>query len=128
VTWVVDASAVAAFLLGNGTELERAAMREDAHAPALLDVEVTQVLRGLLRGSKLDLATAERGREELGQIAVRRHPDAVLLARAWELRDRCTTYDALYVVLAEVLHATLVTRDAPLARGVADLVAIELTG
>jgi predicted nucleic acid-binding protein len=42
--------------------------------------------------------------------------------RCLELRDVCTTYDALYVALAEALDASLVTRDARLARAVAGLV------
>ncbi len=120
--WVVDASSVVAYLLGGGSDAERGGILGDVHAPALVDVEVTQTLRGLLRGAKVDLTSAELGRVELAQLAVRRHPDARLLRRAWELRDVCTTYDALYVALAEALDATLLTRDARLARGVEGLV------
>lgn len=120
--WVADASVVVAYLLGTGSERERTAMVEDVHAPALLDVETTQTLRGLLRGGKIDLATAELARTELGQLGLRRYPDAPLLRRCWELRDVCTTYDALYVALAEALDARLITRDARLARGVMSLV------
>lgn len=120
--WVVDASSVVAYLLGGGSDAERGGILGDVHAPALVDVEVTQTLRGLLRGAKVDLTSAELGRAELAQLAVRRHPDARLLRRAWELRDVCTTYDALYVALAEALDATLLTRDARLARGVEGLV------
>jgi len=68
--------------------------------------------------------TADTGRLELAQLRLARHPDAALLSRAWQLRDACTTYDALYVALAEALDATLVTRDERLARGAADLVAV----
>jgi predicted nucleic acid-binding protein len=35
-----------------------------------------------------------------------------------------TTYDALYLALAEALDAKLITRDARLARGVAGLVEV----
>ena len=125
-TCVVDASVVAAYLLGAGTDAERTAMLGDAHAPALLDVEVTQTLRGLTRGAKIDLTAAEAARTDLGLLSVRRYPDAPLLTRCWELRDVCTTYDALYVALAEALDAKLVTRDAPLARGVTGLVEVVL--
>lgn len=120
--WVVDASSVVAYLLGEGSGAERSAMLGDVHAPGLIDVEVTQTLRGLLRGSKIDVVTAEHGRADLAQLGVRRHPDLSLLPRAWMLRDVCTTYDALYVALAEALEATLVTRDARLAKGVSGLV------
>lgn len=126
--WVVDASSAVGYLLGKGSEAERNGMLNDIHAPSLMDVEVTQTLRGLVRGSKLELAAAERARDELAQLAVRRHPDRPLLRRAWELRDVCTTYDALYVALAEALDATLLTRDGPLATGIKDLVDVVVSG
>lgn len=97
-------------------------MLGDIHAPSLFDVEVTQTLRGLVRGSKIELTAADRARDELSQLSVRRHPDLPLLRRAWELRDTCTTYDALYVALAEALDATLMTRDGALANGVKNLI------
>lgn len=99
-------------------------MLEDVHAPALLDVETTQTLRGLVRSGKIDLATAELARAELGQLTLRRYPDSPLLRRAWELRDVCTVYDALYVALAEALDAALLTRDRRLARGVSGLIEV----
>jgi predicted nucleic acid-binding protein len=127
VTWVVDASVTVAYVLGAATEAERAAILDDVHAPALLDVEATQTLRGLLRGSKIDLETAELARTDLGQLALRRYPDAPLLGRSWELRDVCTIYDGLYVALAEALDARLITRDLRLARGVTGLVDVVVT-
>ncbi len=117
---VVDASVIVAFLLGEGSGEERDAMLGEVHAPALVDVEVTQTLRGLLRAGKIDLVTADLGRIELADLPLRRHPDAALLRRTWDLRDVCTTYDGLYAALAEGLDATLITRDARLARGLAN--------
>ena len=121
-TCVVDASSVVAYLLGEASEAERRGMLDDPHSPSLVDIEATQTLRGLLRGSKIDPATAELGCSELAQLGLRRHPDAPLLRRAWELRDICSVYDALYVALAEALDAPLLTRDTPLAAGVGALI------
>jgi predicted nucleic acid-binding protein len=115
---VADASVVVAYLLDEATEAERRATIRDARAPALLGVGATQTLRG----GKIDLATAELARTDLGLLVARRYPDAPLLRRCWELRDVCTTYDALYVALAEALDAKLVTRDVRLARQVAGVV------
>ena len=67
------------------------ALLDHVHAPALIDVEATQTLRGLLRASKIDVERAEQAREDLADLAIWRHPDANLLRRAWELRDVCTT-------------------------------------
>ena len=122
--YVADASSVVAYLLDEGSADERAAMLCDVGAPALLDVEVTQTLRGLLRGGKLSLERADAAREDLADLSLRRHPHAPLLRRAWDLRDVCSTYDALYVALAEALDATLVTRDARLGQAVGGLVAV----
>jgi predicted nucleic acid-binding protein len=121
---VVDASVAVAYLLGDATDEERRCMLGDGHAPALIDVEVTQALRGLTRASKIDLATAQLARDELAQLALHRHPDVHLLPRCWDLRDMCTTYDGLYVALTEALAATLVTRDARLARSAGGLIDI----
>ncbi len=123
-TWVADASVVVVYLLGDASETERTGMLGDVHAPSLVDVEVTQTLRGLLRAGKIDVTTADVGREELTQLSVRRHPDGQMLRRSWELRDVCTTYDALYVALAEALDAPLITRDARLARAVSNRIEV----
>ena len=124
--YVVDASSVVAYLLGEGSDVERDVMLGDVHAPRLLDVEATQALRGLLRGKRIDLVRAESSRAELSQLGVHRHPDERLLRRAWELRDTCTTYDALYVALTEALGATLMTRDVRLAHGVSRYVEVSV--
>ncbi len=121
-TWIVDASVAAAYLLGQGSEAEREALLGDVHAPALIDVEVIQMLRGLVHEGKLPIELAEAARQDLPWLAIDRHPDASLLTRAWELRDRCTIHDGLYVALTEATDATLITRDARLARGIGDLI------
>ena len=74
--------------------------------------------------SGLRLTRHYPGRSELADLPIRRHPDAALLRRAWELRDICTTYDGLYAALAEGLDAALITRDMRLARGLVDSPAV----
>jgi predicted nucleic acid-binding protein len=124
---VVDASSILPYLFGTGSPDERAAFLGQAHAPDLVDVEVTHALRGLLRAGQIVRDEAETARTDLDAAQVRRHPGRYLLPRAWELRDVCSTYDALYVALAEALDATLVTRDERLARGVSHLVPVVVT-
>ena len=38
------------------------------------------------------------------------------MERCWELRTNATVYDAVYIALAELLDAPLVTADAKLAK------------
>ena len=48
-------------------------------------------------------------------MAITRYPHDFLLPRVWALRRNVTAYDTAYLALAEVLGATLVTRDTALA-------------
>jgi predicted nucleic acid-binding protein len=116
---VVDASAVTELLLQTplGAHVEMRLFRDgdDFHAPHLLDVEVAQALRRLVRAGDVRADRAEEAIEDLTLFHILRHPHVDLLGRAWELRDNVTAYDAMYVALAEALDAPLVTCDGPLA-------------
>jgi predicted nucleic acid-binding protein len=46
---------------------------------------------------------------------LKRYPHKVFLPRIWELRNNLSAYDAVYVSLAEVLDAPLITCDRRLA-------------
>lgn len=89
---------------------------ESLHAPHLLDVEVASVLRRYQLFGEL---SAEDGREALADLAgldIVRYPHDPLLPRVWELRRSVTAYDAVYLALAEVLEAPLLTLDRRLTR------------
>ena len=62
----------------------------------------------------------------MANLQLNRYPHVELVPRVWELRDTLTAYDAAYVALAEALEATLVTRDARLARSSGHRARIEL--
>jgi predicted nucleic acid-binding protein len=116
---VIDASAILELLLRKSAAaaIERRLFcgRETLHAPHLLDIEVAHVLRRYALAGEM---SAERGREaleDLEDLSLCRYPHHVLLPRVWELRANLTAYDAVYVALAEVLDAPLVTRDRRLA-------------
>ena len=91
------------------------ALSGDVDAPHLLDVEVLSVLRGLLRGGKLDAPTAEQARLDYFAFTITRHETAPFSERIWQLRHQFTSYDASYLALAEALQAPLHTCDAKLA-------------
>jgi predicted nucleic acid-binding protein len=48
-------------------------------------------------------------------MPINRHQHLDFIPRIWELRDSMTAYDAMYIALAEVLGAPLLTCDAKLA-------------
>jgi predicted nucleic acid-binding protein len=59
-------------------------------------------------------------------MGVNWRPHRALLGRALALRDQLTAYDAIYVAMAEATGATLLTRDARLARSTGHRARIEL--
>ena len=118
---VVDASAITELLLQTdlGVRVEQRLYRDegDWHAPHLLDVEVASALRRLVRSRELSSQRAEEAIVDLGLLRIVRHGHLDLAARAWELRQNVTAYDAMYVALAESLDATVVTCDRALGAG-----------
>lgn len=96
------------------------------HAPHLLDVEVAQGLRRLVRAGEVLADRAEEALADLSDFDLRRHSHVDLLARIWELRDTLTAYDAMYIALAEALDARVVTCDRPLGAARGHAVQIEV--
>jgi predicted nucleic acid-binding protein len=127
---VIDSSAIIEVLL----RTESASLIEDRifsqgetlHAPHLLDLEVAQVLRRYYASGDVD---SERGQEAISDLAdfpITRYPHDLFLPRIWQLRHNMTAYDAVYVALAELLPAPLITRDARLASTPGHTAVIEL--
>ena len=116
---VVDASAVVELLLGGRraapVEARLLAETERIQVPALLDAEVVQALRRLVRLGICDEARAGASVEILQDMPLTRHVLDPLLPRMWELRANLTAYDACYVALAEALACPLLTFDEGLA-------------
>jgi predicted nucleic acid-binding protein len=117
---VLDASAVLELLLntvlGQSIAERIASTSLTLHVPHLLDVEVIHALRRFVREGEIEVSAAEVAIVDLQDLDLERHSHEPLLARAWELRDNLTCYDAVYVALAEALGAKLLTCDAKLAR------------
>ena len=127
---VLDASALLEFLLQTplGARVEARLFRDkdEWHSPHLVDVEVTQGLRRLVRMGEISLDRAAEAIADLAGLDLHRHAHLDLLTRAWKLRENVTAYDAMYVVLAEALDATVVTCDAPLAKAPGHRARIEM--
>ena len=117
---VLDASALVELLLDTLTGRTIATRIADPslglHVPHLADVEVVQALRRYAKDGELDAAAAAVALEDLHALDLQRHAHEPLLDRVWELRDNLSAYDAVYVALAEVLDARVLTCDGRLAR------------
>jgi len=119
---VIDASVLAVALLDDGPDgdLVRHRLRgERLAAPALIDLEVVSVWRGLARGGHLDARRVGQALDDLQDLPIQRVEHTPFLIRCWE-------YDAAYVALAEALQAPLLTGDRRLARATGPRCAIEV--
>ena len=127
---VLDASAAVDWLLqtsaGRSIEKRIYSRNETLHAPHLLDLEVTQVLRRLAMQGVVSAHRADEAIRDLLDLRVTRYPHLVLLTRIWQLRHNFSAYDAAYIVLAEKLGAALVTKDARLALASGHPASVEL--
>lgn len=126
---VIDASVLAVALLDDGQDGDTVRDRlraEQLAAPALIDLEVASVWRGLARGGHLDPRRVRLALDDLQELPLQRVEHTSLLWRCWELRDNLTIYDAAYVALAEALQAPLLTGDRRLARSTGPRCTIEV--
>jgi len=125
---VCDASALVEVGLrtDRGARVLDALRDNDAAAPDLVNAEVLQALRRLVRLGALGAGRAQAGIDLLATMGVRRVGTTGLMGRIWALRDNLTAYDATYVALAEALSCPLVTADRKLADSPAVDVAVVL--
>ena len=82
---------------------------------SLLDVETAPVLRRYVREKAMTASRGEEALEDLQDLPLNRYPHAILMPRVSELRAALTARDAVYVALAELLDAPLVTCDRKIA-------------
>jgi predicted nucleic acid-binding protein len=127
---VVDASTVLEALLrtpaAGAVERRLFSTSQTLHAPHLLDVEVAQVVRRYAANGEIDVERGRMALDDLVDLPLHRYPHDLLLPRVWDLRNNITAYDAMYVALAEMLDAPLITRDKRLAASTGHHALIEL--
>lgn len=115
---VVDASVLVAMTSDAGAIgqwAERFLAEEYLVAPHLAPLEATNVLRRLELAGKLERLEAASAASDLNDLDIELLPFAPFSDRVWELRANLTSYDALYVAIAEHLEMPLATLDRKLA-------------
>jgi predicted nucleic acid-binding protein len=117
---VIDASVLVDALVATGqpgraarAELSRLTVLD---VPAIFAAEAASALRALVRRAELSPARAAAALDQIRALRTTQYPFEPFSARAWELRENVTVYDAWYVALAEWLGTELVTADERLTR------------
>jgi predicted nucleic acid-binding protein len=114
--FVVDASVGLKWFIPEDHHAAARRLQDPAHqlhAPTLFDVEIANVLWKKRRRGELTRPEADAILALLPGVPLTRHPEAPLLATAFDLADRAqrTVYDCLYLALALQVGGRLVTAD-----------------
>jgi predicted nucleic acid-binding protein len=127
---VLDASALVDWLLqtvpGRQIGARIFSHSETLHAPHVVDLEVAQVMRRMVREAVVSPQRADVVIQDLLDLRLTRYPHFLLLPHIWRMRHNLSAYDASYIALTEHLGATLITRDARLASSPGRRVRIEI--
>ncbi|MDX6633431.1 MAG: hypothetical protein QOG26_1436 [Solirubrobacterales bacterium] len=125
---VLDASAAIDLILRRGSAqfVERHLREANAAAPELIDVEVLAMLRRKAIRHEITAVGAKQALDAFSDLPLARYEARPLLPRAWELRHNLSAADALYVALAEGLHAPWLTIDGNAARAAGKHTSIEV--
>lgn len=114
---VLDASALVNLVVRSKDDdaLRERVRDAELHAPHLVDIEVASGLRRLVAAGRMTADRATEACRDAALLLILRYPHVPLVERAWELRANLSIYDGVYIALAEMLEAPLVTCDRRLA-------------
>lgn len=114
--YVVDASvAIKWFIpeIHSNAALQVPRLEARLHVPALLTLELGNVIAKKIRRKELAREQGATILRELRQLPLQRHADERLFPAAYELalNTQQSVYDCLYLALAEVVDGQLITAD-----------------
>ncbi len=111
---VVDAGVLAVALADDGDDgaAARARLRgRELIAPAGIDLEVIAVWHRAVGSGALSERRAALAMDDLRELPLHRVGPERVLPRCWSLLDRLTITDSVYVAVATVIDAPLLTAD-----------------
>lgn len=114
--YVVDASVVIKWFLPeiySEAAGDLRSSRDRLHVPAVLTLELGNVLAKRIRRGELTRAEGDMILKELTHLPLQRHADERLFPAAYQLAldTRRSVYDCLYLALAEAVDGVMVTAD-----------------
>jgi predicted nucleic acid-binding protein len=120
--YVVDASVAAKWFFEERYTDQALSLLEDRnrlHAPDFLLVELDSVICKRIRRDEISEDEAQEVRAGFRKMPFQFHSFGILLDPAYELavKTGCSVYDGLYVALAALLDAKIVTADKKLYDG-----------
>ncbi|HEX6425263.1 MAG TPA: type II toxin-antitoxin system VapC family toxin [Acidimicrobiales bacterium] len=117
-TVVVDASALVELLLRTptGLALEGRLLAGPAQAPDIIDAEVAAGLRRAWRQGAVTAGDTQRALERLLDWPGRRIPTRLLVRRSQRWWGNVSAYNSLYLAVAHVSGASILTCDGRLSR------------
>jgi predicted nucleic acid-binding protein len=123
--FVVDVSVVVKWMLPEPLTADAVRLQSPSHrlhAPSFMQIELANVLWKKVRQGLLSRVHAEAFLGQLPGLPLTRHPDAPLVAAAFDLADRSgrTVYDCMYLALAVRLGGQMVTADERLVNSLAN--------
>ena len=116
---VIDSSVLIAALIDTGARgawAEEVVTAGSLHAPELIRVEATNVLRRLERAKQITTPEANAAHADLVELNLELFSYDPFADRIWQLRHAITSYDAWYVAVAEALRLPFATMDEKLAK------------
>lgn len=116
---VLDASATFDLVTeGSRSSVSSTLATHRVFAPEVMIPETLNTLRGNVPRGALDENRAASAVKRLRRAPVRLASMKHLSQAAWALRHNVSPYDAMYIVLAQLLDTRVLTADARLARAV----------
>lgn len=115
-----DASVLIALLVDGGSDGQWATSALTSAsgllAPHLALFEAANILRRHQLATLISTEQAAQAHADLLDLPIDVWPYELLAARAWQLRNNLSIYDASYVALAELTNSPLATLDTRIAR------------
>ena len=116
--YVIDASVAVEYLIQSelGLKLAGTVENSDLFAPELFDIEVLPAMRGFVLSNQMSPDDALISIRIFAGLEIKRVPHKDYLLPTWRYFRNVSSYDAVYLAVAEHLDLAVITADSKLSR------------